>query len=88
MTSLISFKSLTAVALVATVAWFGSVDFLNEKIGNDESVQADFKPIFDGKTLDGWEYDPVYWTVKDGAIVGEITPETILKNNTFIIWKG
>jgi hypothetical protein len=47
-----------------------------------------FKPIFDGKTLTGWEGDPKYWRVEDGALVGEITPETIIKSNTFIIWKG
>src|SRR5690606_5740182 len=55
---------------------------------NPEIPGKGFKSIFNGKNLDGWEYDPVYWTVKDGAIVGEITPETLLKNNTFIIWKG
>lgn len=53
-----------------------------------DTQEKGFKSLFNGKNLDGWEYDPVYWSVKDGAIVGEITPETILKNNTFIIWKG
>src|SRR5665811_2450027 len=46
-----------------------------------------FRPIFDGKTLAGWEGDPKYWRVEDGALVGEITPETIIKSNTFIIWR-
>jgi hypothetical protein len=50
--------------------------------------EAGFKPIFDGKTLAGWEGDPKYWRVEDGALVGEITPETIIKSNTFIVWKG
>ena len=51
--------------------------------------EAGFKPIFDGKTLElGWEGDPKYWRVEEGALVGEITPETIIKSNTFIIWKG
>ena len=50
--------------------------------------KADFISIFDGKSLQGWEFDPVYWSVNDGAIVGEITAATLLKNNTFIIWKG
>jgi hypothetical protein len=50
--------------------------------------ESGFKPIFDGKTLDGWEGDPKYWRVEEGALVGEITPETIIKSNTFIIWKG
>ena len=47
-----------------------------------------FKPIFDGKTLTGWEGDPKYWRVENGALVGEITPETVIKSNTFIIWRG
>ena len=47
-----------------------------------------FKPIFDGKTLDGWDGDPKYWRVEDGALVGEITPATIVKSNTFVIWRG
>jgi hypothetical protein len=50
--------------------------------------EAGFRPIFDGKTLAGWEGDPKYWRVEDGALVGEITPETVIKSNTFIIWKG
>jgi len=53
-----------------------------------ESIQNDFKPIFDGKTLNGWEGDPTYWSVKGGAIVGIITPETLLNANTFLIWTG
>ncbi|MDN5200348.1 DUF1080 domain-containing protein [Fulvivirgaceae bacterium BMA10] len=51
--------------------------------GNEEG----FKSIFDGKTLKGWKGDQVYWRVENGVIVGEITPKTILKNNTFLIWQ-
>ena len=47
-----------------------------------------FQPIFDGKTLSGWEGDPKYWRVEDGVLVGEITPATVVKSNTFIIWRG
>ena len=44
--------------------------------------------IFDGKTLNGWEGDPTYWRVENGNLVGEITPSTLLKTNSFIVWKG
>ena len=47
-----------------------------------------FRPIFDGKSLEGWEGDPKYWRVENECLVGEITPETLLKSNTFIIWRG
>lgn len=50
--------------------------------------EAGFIPIFDGKTLAGWDGDPKYWRVEDGCLVGEITPATIIKRNTFIIWRG
>ena len=53
--------------------------------GKDE---AGFESIFNGKTLDGWEGDPKYWRVENGCLVGEVTPETLLKQNTFIIWRG
>ncbi|MFC5625601.1 3-keto-disaccharide hydrolase [Algoriphagus winogradskyi] len=52
------------------------------------SAEAEFKSIFDGESLAGWDGDPVYWSVQDGAITGTITPETLLKANTFLIWQG
>lgn len=47
-----------------------------------------FQPIFDGSTLNGWEGDPKYWRAENGVLVGEITPATVIKSNTFIIWRG
>src|SRR5680860_63558 len=47
--------------------------------------KEDFIQIFDGKTLKGWEGDPKYWSVKNGNLTGEVTPETLLKNNTFCL---
>ncbi|GGF09568.1 hypothetical protein GCM10011383_20950 [Hymenobacter cavernae] len=51
-------------------------------------AEKGYQAIFDGKTLRGWEYDTTYWHVRDGVMVGEVTPATILKRNTFIIWRG
>jgi hypothetical protein len=47
-----------------------------------------FVSIFDAKTLKGWECDTTYWRAENGNLVGEITPDKLLKSNTFIIWKG
>src|SRR5258708_26024758 len=47
-----------------------------------------FLKIFDGMTLKDWDGDPRYWRVENGCIVGEVTPQTLLKQNTFIIWRG
>ena len=56
-----------------------------EAITGDEPA---FQPIFDGKTLAGWEGNPAYWRVENGSLVGEITPATVIKSNTFVIWRG
>jgi hypothetical protein len=47
-----------------------------------------FTAIFDGKTLQGWDGDPAFWRVENGAIVGETRPEKMPKQNTFLIWRG
>lgn len=44
--------------------------------------------LFDGKTLDGWNGDPKFWSVQDGAITGITTKDNPTKGNTFIIYKG
>lgn len=46
-----------------------------------------FKKIFDGKTLKGWKGDTDYWRVENKCIIGEVTPEKILKTNTFLIYQ-
>lgn len=46
-----------------------------------------FKSIFNGINLEGWKGDSTYWRVENGALVGEVTPETILKRNSFIIYE-
>ncbi len=49
---------------------------------------AGFVPIFDGKTLNGWDGDSRYWRVENGEIVGETTPEKVVTQNNFLIWRG
>ena len=53
-----------------------------------EGDEPGFQSIFDGKTLNGWEGNPVYWRVENGSLVGEIKPETVVKSNTFVVWRG
>ncbi len=52
---------------------------------NDESG---FVQIFDGRSLAGWEGDTNYWRVENGCLVGEVTPDKLLKQNSFIVWRG
>lgn len=86
-------------ALIASAFLLGGCDRSGGRSVNEESgeqvaqleqnaLQEGFKPIFDGKTLEGWDGDTTYWSVENGNLVGEVTPSTPLKTNTFIIWQG
>lgn len=55
--------------------------------GGTSAENNEFVEIFDGKSLRGWEGDSIYWKVENGNLVGQITPNTTLEQNTFIIWK-
>jgi len=50
--------------------------------------EAGFKPIFDGRTLDGFKAAEMsYWSVKDGAITGRSTEQNPVKSNQFLVWQ-
>ncbi len=46
-----------------------------------------FKRLFNGRDLTGWDGLDGFWTVKDGAICGRRTKES-LRPETFLIYKG
>jgi len=48
--------------------------------------EAGFRPLFNGKNLDGWDGDPRLWSVRDGMIVGS-TEGVKLAHNEFLITK-
>jgi len=50
--------------------------------------ESGFQPIFDGKSLTGWDGDPGFWRIENGAIVGETATDKQPKQNTFLIWRG
>ena len=54
----------------------------------EQKDEKGFVQIFDGKTLNNWEGDTAYWSVSNGSLVGQITPDKRLKTNSFIVWKG
>lgn len=64
--------------------------FAASVIAGDQSAppEVGMTPIFNGKDLSGWDGDPRLWSVKDGVIRGETTPENKANGNTFLIWEG
>jgi len=49
---------------------------------------ADFKPLFNGKDLTGWDGNPELWSVEDGCITGKTKGPEHLTYNQFLIWRG
>src|SRR4051812_49385314 len=47
-----------------------------------------FRPIFDGRTLAGWDGDPRFWSVQDGCVTGQTTKQNPTKGNTFLVWRA
>src|SRR5688572_19990679 len=80
-----------AVSLAAADKENANLPYAPKQSDRPQPVVGDepgFVSIFDGRTLDGWKGNPTYWRVENGSLVGEITPQTVVKSNTFIIWQG
>jgi len=69
------------------VAIVGLAVLLTAAIAADNADEG-FVCLFDGKTLNGWEGKPQFWSVRDGTITGQTTAENPTKGNTFLIWRG
>ncbi len=53
----------------------------------DFSDHEGYVPLFDGVSLKGWDGNPKFWRVEDGAIVGESTP-TNPSGNSYIAYRN
>lgn len=67
---------LLAIALCCTPPCFAQQD------------EAGFRPLFDGKTLAGWDGDPELWRVEEGVILGATSASNPIAKNQFLIWDG
>ena len=84
-------RLLIAILASATLLSAQTTPYAPKQSDRPEVLTGDepgFQSIFDGKTLAGWEGIPTYWRAENGVLVGEITPATVIKSNTFIIWRG
>jgi hypothetical protein len=53
----------------------------------DLTDHAGYVPLFDGVSLKGWDGNPKFWRVEDGAIVGESTVERP-SGNSYLAYRG
>jgi len=72
--------------LVASGGSYGQGGF-TEPEPMDFNDHRGYISLFDGVSLKGWDGNPKFWRVADGAIVGESTPENP-SGNTYIAYRG
>jgi hypothetical protein len=81
-------RRLYVMASIGALALTLMAQCLMAQRGVPPLAETGFKPIFDGKSLAGWDCDPDFWKVTDGVMTGETTAEHQPKQNIFCIWRG
>lgn len=56
--------------------------------GAESALEEGFVSMFNGKDLSGWEGKPGWWTVEDGAITSQSTPEKPCPSAHYLMWRG
>ena len=75
------FSATAAASILALLALTALLSAADETKTDGKDVAAKGKPqpqwrsLFDGKTLAGWDGDPDLWSVEDGCITGTTTKE-------------
>ena len=62
--------------------------FLAPSLAFSDHHESGFLSLFDGKSLKGWDGNPQFWSVQDGALTGITTPDNPTKGNTFLVYRG
>ncbi len=65
---------------------FAQASERNVSLLDTRPLEKGFKNLSNGKDLSGWDGNKQFWSVKDGAIVGQTTAENPAKENTFLVW--
>jgi hypothetical protein len=53
-----------------------------------DASEKRFVKIFSERDLGGWEGEPGWWYVEDGAITAHSTPDKPCKKHTYLMWRG
>ncbi|MCD6303463.1 MAG: DUF1080 domain-containing protein [Planctomycetes bacterium] len=81
-------EKMVRMAAVAAVAAVLVVPAASATAADKTAGDDGFVSIFNGKDLSDWDGDPALWSVRNGVIRGETTPQKKAAGNTFLIWKG
>jgi 3-keto-disaccharide hydrolase len=79
-------RRIDADAAQQPTAGQGAVMVFTEPASFDFNDRQGYVPLFDGKSLKGWDGNPKFWRVENGAIVGESTPANP-SGNSYIVYR-
>jgi len=68
--------------------WLASYALADSDAADAADHAGDFRPLFNGTDLTGWDGNPELWTVEDGCITGRTADPEQLASNQFLIWRG
>ena len=74
--------------LATIVCTLAAVCSLSACTNDAPSTSSQWKDLFDGSTLNGWDGNPDFWSVTDGAITGATTAENTTDGHTYIVFVG
>ena len=80
-------KILSLLCSCALMLLCSLLAFKQTALANTNSSQ-EWVSLFNGKDLTGWDGDPRFWSVEEGAIRGETSLSNLPLRNTFLIWRG
>lgn len=75
-------KWILIAALVGLIP--GSANAQSSELSQEEKAQG-FVSLFNGSDLTGWSGDPRFWSVKEGAIIGQTSETNKAERNTFLV---
>ena len=82
----VSHRTCAATADPPRTAPAGGRMMFTEPAPFDFSDHTGYVSLFDGVSLKGWDGNPKFWRVENGAIVGESTP-TNPSGNSYIVYR-
>jgi hypothetical protein len=79
-------KRIFIAALAGLCCFFVGSNGWAQQDGTAETADdAGFQSLFNGRDLTGWDFDPRFWRVEEGTLVGQTTEEIRAESNTFLI---
>lgn len=76
------------LTVTAALALCTSLVCAKDEPASEVDIEPGFIRIFNGEDLSGWDGDPRFWSVENGAICGKTTLQNLTLSNTFLIWRG